>query len=420
MKFRFRKSSLPHPEKRNTRRFFLCGRDTLRQKDSNLSDTPIEFSALFEFASLPDGDPDAERKKRSFRSGLGKRLKLAGKRAKDFLFGFFSALSAGIRRKLEERRQKKKAKKHESLYLYSGALCAAVLVALLSAAAVLAGLFLRYGAPYDTVTVPDLTGRPLATEPDEPFSYIIHYEYNPDVSPGVVISQSPKAGVTRKIYRHDRHCTLTLTVSREAERYQLPELGGMSLRDAELELRRHGLTVRIAEEYSDTVDAGHILLQEPVAGAVFSGSGEVTLTVSLGTLTLTAAVPNLLELTEMQAVSLLEAAGLVPGEITYRNSTLPAGSVIAQATPAGTQIPLGSSVSFTVSAGEVTAERTVPSLYGLSLAEATEALRGVGLLVGNVILVPSAAPSGTVISQTPPAGVRITSSLLTVDLYVSA
>ena len=65
-------------------------------------------------------------------------------------------------------------------------------------------------------------------------------------------------------------------------------------------------------------------------------------------------------------------------------------------------------------------DMSVPDLYGMSLEEAAEKLREFGLVIGNTYPVANAAPKGTVITQSPVAGTPLTSSTVSVDLYVSS
>ena len=68
--------------------------------------------------------------------------------------------------------------------------------------------------------------------------------------------------------------------------------------------------------------------------------------------------------------------------------------------PAGRR-PTGSEVRLNVSKG--TAEVDVPSVVGLSQADATAQVKAAGLVV-NVVPVPSDQPAGTVVAQNPVGG----------------
>ena len=73
----------------------------------------------------------------------------------------------------------------------------------------------------------------------------------------------------------------------------------------------------------------------------------------------------------------------------------------------------------TVSLGQITEQKKVPDLYGLTKEEAISKLSEVGLVLGNVSSVVSGAPSGTVITQSVAAGTTITSSITSVDVGIS-
>ncbi len=77
----------------------------------------------------------------------------------------------------------------------------------------------------------------------------------------------------------------------------------------------------------------------------------------------TAAVPNVVGLTQPAAGSTLTGAGLVTGSVsTASSSIVPSGSVIASNPPAGTQVNLGSSVKLLVSSGAGTTACTQSAL----------------------------------------------------------
>jgi beta-lactam-binding protein with PASTA domain len=115
-------------------------------------------------------------------------------------------------------------------------------------------------------------------------------------------------------------------------------------------------------------------------------------------------VPNVVGLTETVATSELAGAGLTVGTITsMSSSTIPSGNVESQLPAAGAFLTATSPVSLTVSSGPAVV--SVPSLVGMSLAAATSALTGLGLVVGTITMMNSAAvPLGNLISQDPLAG----------------
>jgi serine/threonine-protein kinase len=115
------------------------------------------------------------------------------------------------------------------------------------------------------------------------------------------------------------------------------------------------------------------------------------------------AVPDVTGLTVGQATSELQNAKLTLGQQTPKASdTVPEGSIIDQNPEAGIQVDEGRTVSVTVSTG--VAETAVPSLVGLSLDEARQALREANLEVGDTTPVPSDEPRNTVTKVSPKEG----------------
>ncbi len=324
------------------------------------------------------------------------------------------------------RLRRQRRKKLPSLLMpLTGALTAAVVIALFSVFTVIWKLVItNYFGDYYLVRVPALTGREIeyaeSMLDSDFYNLTVEYEYNSDIPAGTVISQKPSAGVERRVVEGELFCNISVVVSRGIRTYTMNDYSGAPLRDSLLELKNSGIRFSLSEEYSDTVKSGCVISTNPAPGEIFTGEQTVILRVSLGREILSATVPNICGLTEIQASALLSAAGLVLGEVNYAPSNEPAGTIIYQSIPAYTSAELGTAVSFTVSAGYQFNERKVPELYGLTLSEATQKLAECGLIPGNVYAVASSEPSGTVVAQSPKAGTAITSAVTTVEIYISA
>jgi beta-lactam-binding protein with PASTA domain/predicted Ser/Thr protein kinase len=120
------------------------------------------------------------------------------------------------------------------------------------------------------------------------------------------------------------------------------------------------------------------------------------------------AVPDVTGLTVPAARAELKSVGLALGpQTTKPDKNIPEGSIIDQSPEAGTQIAEAGKVSVTVSSG--VAETTVPSLVGLSLDEARQAIRQAGLEVGGITAVPSPEPRNTVVRVNPKEGETVPS-----------
>ena len=373
------------------------------------NEEPIDLGSLFEFSEQYEVPLPVLRKKPSFFARFSFWLK-------DIFKRYLTRLKEKAKRKKERRE-----KRHETIYMLLGALCSSAIVITLSAGIILLSLFWRYGTPYTTVTVPNLVGTLYEdndNDTDELFSYVIDYEYNPNVSPGHVISQSPPAGTQRRVYSSSKYCLISLTISHARAAYKLETLSGISERDASLILRNNGLIPKITKEYSNSIPSGKVIKTYPDPNQILSEGDIVTLTVSLGPQTILCAVPNIVGLTEMQATTRLRAAGIILGSITYVDSELPAGTVISQSIPSKNAVKENTPVDITVSIGAHSL-KTVPNLYGKNIEEAKVLLRACGLVLGIQIPVESAEAKGTIISQTPFPDTPITSSTVSVDVYVS-
>ena len=115
------------------------------------------------------------------------------------------------------------------------------------------------------------------------------------------------------------------------------------------------------------------------------------------------AVPDVTGLTVAEARTDLQAEGLELGEQTPKASdVIPEGNIIDQSPESGARVDEGGAVSVTVSTGAD--EAVVPSLVGLSLDEARQALNQAGLELGNTDPVASDETRNTVVRVSPREG----------------
>jgi serine/threonine-protein kinase len=118
------------------------------------------------------------------------------------------------------------------------------------------------------------------------------------------------------------------------------------------------------------------------------------------------AVPEVVGFTQARAEAAVTDAGLTVGEVTLANSdTVDKGLVISQSPEPGTEIDEQDPVSLVISSGAK--ESSVPTLVGLSLDEARNALIDAGLQLGDVKRVPSPENRNTVVKATPPESTTV-------------
>ena len=179
------------------------------------------------------------------------------------------------------------------------------------------------------------------------------YQAFDNVEKGVIVSQEPDVGEIVL-----KGGSISAVVSSGTDKIRLSELGLESLTGEEAKklLTEKNLTVSIVEEESETTEKGKLLRYEP---ELVPQEGSVTLYVSKGPHVDTVPVPYLLGKPEEEAIALLAEAGLVPGNTSTEPSPdVSRGVILRQDIGAGTQVELGSKVSYVVSSGPDAAAST--------------------------------------------------------------
>jgi beta-lactam-binding protein with PASTA domain len=230
------------------------------------------------------------------------------------------------------------------------------------------------------------------------------------VPPGEVLSQDPAADTTV-----DAGSPVNLVVAK-APLVSVPDVVGSTQGAAVTALGDAGLVAgTVTQQLSDTVPAGSVVSQDPAAGTQVDPGAAVDLVVSKGA---PVTVPDVVGATFEAAQASIVDATLLVGNVTQQpSSTVPSENVISQDPPAGTSVASAAAVDLVVSSGPAPA--TVPDVVGLDQGAAGAALANAGLAVGAVTQQSSASlPSGSVISQSPPAGTSVAAGSA-VDLVVS-
>lgn len=234
------------------------------------------------------------------------------------------------------------------------------------------------------------------------------------VPAGSVISSNPVAGTLVAL-----GSAVNLVIAGTPVTVTVPDVVGLTQSNAETAITNAGLVVgTISTASSDTVAAGDVISQNPLAGTSVAQGSAVNLVVSTGPAATTVTTPDVVGLAQGVAQSAITAAGLVVGTVTSSNSaTVPVGDIISQNPVAGTTVALGSAVDLVVSLG--TATVITPDVVGLAQADAENAIVAAGLVVGTVTTANSdTVPAGDVISQNPVAGASVTQGSA-VNLVVS-
>lgn len=199
---------------------------------------------------------------------------------------------------------------------------------------------------------------------------------------------------------------ISLRVALWARQVQVPELVGGTAAEATTTLAPLGLGLRVDENErpDERVPEGHIVMQDPPAGA--ASRRQRTIRVWLSSGPRTTVVPALVGESERAARVRLREDGIsVASTSEFRSADYPAGTVVSQLPDASS--PAGE-VSLLVNRGEQTTTYLMPDVIGVDGELAADALRRLGFRVSIVGTQPyPGVPPGTVVRQQPASGFRV-------------
>lgn len=199
--------------------------------------------------------------------------------------------------------------------------------------------------------------------------------YSESIGTGLVVSTDPTAG-----NRLTHGTTVTLTVSRGAERFTIPAVAKLAQADAERALSTIPVQITVTQAASETVNAGTAISTTPPVGTAVARNTRITLTISSGQPVV--AVPDVTNKPQADAKSTLEAAGFVVtvGAAQF-SDTVASGSIISQTPVAGApDVRKRSAVTIVPSKGPDLV--TIPRISsGTGAGTATAQLEAAGLEV---------------------------------------
>lgn len=231
--------------------------------------------------------------------------------------------------------------------------------ALISASAVVGALLIGYGAAAlwlfpstanagdaAVVRVPDVVGmdeadaRSRAAESELELN-VRTGMHHPDAPEGTVLSQSPLPGQFAR-----PGAPIEIVLSRGPEMHTLPDVAGLSERQATIVLERLGYTVDV-QRREDPIPAGRAVETRPPAGTELEVPGDLVLVVSEGAPIVV--VPDLRGMHIDDAVEILGEAGLELGSISYDSEAVEApGRIVGQYPPPDYNLRAGDSVELRV------------------------------------------------------------------------
>ena len=184
----------------------------------------------------------------------------------------------------------------------------------------------------------------------------------------------------------------------------VPKFIGMLPQPADELARQNGLIlVRESRFYSDDIDSGHIVSQEPAPGQKVRKGWRVRIAESMGPQR--NVVPSVIGDSPRAAELNIKQRGLELG--TVSSMTIPGtppDQVLAQSPPPESHAA-SPKVNLLVSASADDKTYVMPDLSGMRIADATTAITNAGLKVGHAS---TSTPDAAVVKQSPAAGQRIT------------
>lgn len=199
---------------------------------------------------------------------------------------------------------------------------------------------------------------------------------------------------------------LAMRVAVRAREVQVPSLTGQTLDAARAAATDLGLALRVddAARADETVPAGHVLGQDPAAGATARRQRGVRIWLSAGPRVIVA--PRLIGESERAATMRLTQERVTASAIAeIRDAAYPPGVVVAQDPPAETR---ATEVRLLINRGEDRASYVMPDLIGVNGDRASDLLRARGFRVATVSQQSAPGiPPGVVIRQTPAGGYQV-------------
>ncbi len=196
---------------------------------------------------------------------------------------------------------------------------------------------------------------------------------------------------------------LLLLPGSKTGRVSVPEVTGETQPAAVTSLQRVGLAPVVSLTSNADVANGLVVGTTPPHGTLVAKGSRVSVYVSSGPETL--GLPDVIHKTSDEALKILRKKGFRPTVQNQSSGSVEEGLVISTNPAAGIEVQHGSPVTVYVSSGPP--EANVPEVTGESQAAATAALAAVGLKETVVKREVAEPTPGTVISQSPAAGVSL-------------
>ena len=176
----------------------------------------------------------------------------------------------------------------------------------------------------------------------------IKYEETSSYDAGTVLRASVQDGLMI-----DKGTTIVLTVAEAEEGVQVPDVTGKSREEATSLLEKEGFVVNVVESPDSAVEKGLVISQSPEAQTTATMGSSITIRVSQGAEDNKVRVPDVVGMTEEDAIVNLTESGLSVGnvtETTHEDANL-TDKVCYQSYSVGSYVDKGTAIDLRISTG---------------------------------------------------------------------
>lgn len=182
---------------------------------------------------------------------------------------------------------------------------------------------------------------------------------------------------------------------------KVPDVRGHSVEEAASILRKARLRPGQRFDHSSDEEPGTVLDQSPAAGTHVLPDSAVDLFVASKEMV---DVPDVRGHNRWDAEETIRAARLSVGDVSEQPANLDEDIVVGQDPAPGANVGVGTDVHLSVMAGTIT---DVPDVRGYTREQAEEILADARLRLAEVLVVYSNQQAGTILEQSPSAGMRV-------------
>ncbi len=182
------------------------------------------------------------------------------------------------------------------------------------------------------------------------YHFRVTYKVDTSLPEGQIIAQEPEVG--KSMVADVDGINVNLTVCTGVMIQQIPDVSGLTYKDANLKLQQAGFLVELEPRSSETVAKDFVIGTNPSANESLATGSTVYLAYSTGPEIQLVTVRNMVGYTESEAKAAISNMGLSFGSSSYvYNENYDAGQVVWQSAEAGTRVEAGTKVYLQISKG---------------------------------------------------------------------